>query len=203
MKIKVCGIRNRSNLTFLNESDVDFIGFIFYNKSKRYFEEGDIGGEIVSAKQKVGVFVNETIDNVVRLAQSHELNYVQLHGDETPEYCKALKKKGFKLFKAFSVYDELPTDLFSYEAVVDCFLFDTKGVSYGGNGTQFDWSVLEQYKMNKPFILSGGIGLEDVSSLMELNHPQLYAVDVNSRFEISPGQKDEQALKEFIKELKK
>lgn len=203
MKLKVCGIRNQGNLTFLNASDVDFIGFIFYSQSKRNFDDGNLGGKIKSDKLKVGVFVNESIEQVERLAKTHKLNYLQLHGDESPEYCKTLKEKGHKLFKAFSVHDELPKDLGAYESVVDYFLFDTKGTSYGGNGTQFDWSVLEQYNMNKPFILSGGIGLKDVSALMELNHPQLYAVDVNSRFELSPGQKDEQALKDFIEELKK
>lgn len=202
MKIKVCGIRNSGNLTFLNGSDVDFIGFIFYDKSKRNFEDGDLKGELQSNKQKVGVFVNKTIEEVTRIAQTYGLNYLQLHGDESPEYCRELKEMGFKLIKAFSVQNQLPGNLAEYESVVDYFLFDTKGASYGGNGTQFDWGVLEHYQMNKPFILSGGIGLEDISALKKLDHSQLYAVDVNSRFEVSPGLKDELKLKEFIEELK-
>lgn len=202
MKIKVCGIRNQSNLAFLNSSDVDFIGFIFYDKSKRNFEDGDIEGAIQSVQPKVGVFVNETLEKVEALAKTHQLDYLQLHGDESLLYCKTLKDKGYKLFKAFSVEDELPSDLEAYEQVVDFFLFDTKGASYGGNGTQFDWSVLNQYKLSKPFLLSGGIGIEDVVALRKIDHPKLYAVDVNSRFEVSPGQKDEQALKKFIEELK-
>ncbi|MEP3390257.1 MAG: phosphoribosylanthranilate isomerase [Reichenbachiella sp.] len=202
MKIKVCGIRNQDNLTFLNASEVDFIGFIFYNKSKRNFDDGDLNQTIKSNKLKVGVFVNERIEKVENLAKRHHLDYLQLHGDESPAYCQELKEKGFKIFKAFSVHDELPTDLKSYESVVDYFLFDTKGAAYGGNGTQFDWSVLKQYKLSRPFILSGGIGLEDVAALKKLHLPKLFAVDVNSRFEESPGQKDEKALKEFIEELK-
>ncbi|MDW3210743.1 MAG: phosphoribosylanthranilate isomerase [Reichenbachiella sp.] len=202
MKIKVCGIRNQDNLTFLNASEVDFIGFIFYNKSKRNFDDGDLNQTIKSDKLKVGVFVNERIEKVEIIAQTHHLDYLQLHGDESPAYCQALKEKGFRLFKAFSIHDVLPTDLKSYEDVVDYFLFDTKGAAYGGNGTQFDWSVLKQYKLSRPFILSGGIGLEDVAVIKKLDHPKLFAVDVNSRFEVSPGQKDEKALKEFIEELK-
>lgn len=202
MKIKVCGIRNQSNLTFLNSSDVDFIGFIFYDKSKRNFEDGDIEGAIQSDQSKVGVFVNESLEKVEALAKTHQLDYLQLHGDESPLYCRTLKDKGYKLFKAFSVEDELPSNLEAYEQVVDFFLFDTKGASYGGNGTQFDWGVLNQYELSKPFLLSGGIGIEDVVALRKIDHPKLYAVDVNSRFEVSPGQKDEQALKKFIEELK-
>ncbi|WP_422358732.1 phosphoribosylanthranilate isomerase [Reichenbachiella sp.] len=202
MKIKVCGIRNQDNLSFLNATEVDFIGFIFYDKSKRNFDDGDLSGRIESNKRKVGVFVNETIEKVESIAQTYSLDCLQLHGDESPGYCRKLKESGFKLFKAFSVHNQLPVDLEAYEPVVDYFLFDTKGAAYGGNGTQFDWRVLDQYKLDKPFILSGGIGLEDMYSLKKLDHPQLYAVDVNSRFEISPGQKDEQMLKKFIEELK-
>jgi len=203
MKIKVCGIRNQNNLAFLNGSDIDFIGFIFYGKSARNFDDGDLKDTIDSSKQKVGVFVNEKIEVVEEVAAKYDLNYIQLHGDESPSYCQSLKEKGYKLFKAFAVKDELPTNLVDYESVVDCFLFDTKGQAYGGNGKQFDWSVLDQYSLNKPFILSGGIGLEDLESIKNVAHPKLFAVDVNSRFEIAPGEKDEQKLKEFIEELKK
>ena len=202
MKIKVCGIKNQDNLSFLNGEDVDFIGFIFYEKSQRNFDNGDLNGRIESNKQKVGVFVNETIEKVTSIARAYDLDYLQLHGDESPEYCRKLSELGFKLFKAFSVHNQLPANLETYEPVVDYFLFDTKGAAYGGNGTQFDWRVLDQYKLDKPFILSGGIGPKDVHSLKKLAHDQLYAVDVNSRFELSPGQKDEQMLKKFIEELK-
>lgn len=201
MRIKVCGIRNQKNLSFLNESDVDFIGFIFYAKSSRNFDGGNVES-IESSKKKVGVFVNEDISTVENLAKTHRLDYLQLHGDETPDYCKTLKNKGYRLFKAFSVEDELPMHLDAYKSFVDYFLFDTKGKNYGGNGKQFNWSVLEDYELETPFILSGGIGPNDIERLQSLNNPRLYAVDVNSRFEISPGLKDESVLKEFIKKIK-
>ncbi|MEP2026452.1 MAG: phosphoribosylanthranilate isomerase [Reichenbachiella sp.] len=202
MKIKVCGIRNQSNLAFLNAGEVDFIGFIFYAKSARNFEDGDIKNSIHSTKKKVGVFVNESLDQIMQIAERHELDYLQLHGDESPEYCLKLKNKGFGLIKAFAIQNALPDDLKSYESVVDYFLFDTKGASYGGNGTQFDWTVLSQYNLEKPFILSGGIGPDDVEMIKHLEHPKLFAIDVNSRFEIAPGEKDEQKLKVFFEELK-
>lgn len=202
MKIKVCGIRNQNNLSFLNDSDVDLIGFIFYKKSSRNFSNGDIE-TIDSKKLKVGVFVNQELSEVERLAKKHKLDYLQLHGDESVEYCHELKNKGYKLFKAFSVYDQLPIILKDYKQAVDFFLFDTKGAAYGGNGMQFDWRILSDYQLDKPFILSGGIGPQDVESIKNISHPKLFAVDVNSRFEIAPGLKDEQVLKEFIEELKK
>ncbi|MEP4091030.1 phosphoribosylanthranilate isomerase [Reichenbachiella sp.] len=204
MKIKVCGIRTKANLTFLKQETVDFVGFIFYSKSGRNFVEGNLANDdlIHCDKQKVGVFVNESISTIEKTAKAYDLDYIQLHGDESTEYCRQLKMNGYKLFKAFSVSNELPSDLRDYEPYVDYFLFDTKGSSYGGNGTQFDWSVLDDYGLGKPFILSGGIGLEDVESLKKIEHPKLFAVDVNSRFEISPGDKDEARLKEFFNEIK-
>ncbi|UXX78915.1 phosphoribosylanthranilate isomerase [Reichenbachiella carrageenanivorans] len=203
MKIKVCGIRTQSNLTFLSNSAVDFIGFIFYDKSGRNFNEGELLNGIDTQKQKVGVFVNESIAQIETLARMYGLDYIQLHGDESPEFCQTLKTKGYKLFKAFALKDQLPDGLEDYEPHIDCFLFDTKGKAYGGNGAQFDWSVLDQYKLEKPFVLSGGIGPKDVESIRAIRHPQLFAVDINSRFELAPGEKDEQKLKVFIEELKK
>lgn len=203
MKIKVCGIRTQSNLAFLNSSAVDFIGFIFFDKSGRNFSDGELMQGIDTAKQKVGVFVNESLERIESLAKAYALDYIQLHGDESPEFCQTLKTKGYKLFKAFALKDRLPDGLEAYAPHVDYFLFDTKGKAYGGNGAQFDWLVLGQYKLDKPFILSGGIGPEDVKSIQAIRHPQLFAVDINSRFEVAPGEKDEQKLKVFIEELKK
>ena len=203
MKIKVCGISRKANLDFLNASDVDFIGFIFYDKSVRNFVKGDIQSPVQSEKIKVGVFVNESINEIERIATTMDLNTIQLHGDESLETCAALKQKGFCVIKAFAIKDELPLELKKYRPEVDYFLFDTKGANYGGNGSQFDWSVLNDYELDKPFFLSGGIGLEDVEIIKQINHPKLMAVDVNSRFEVSPGLKNEKELKEFIEELKK
>lgn len=203
MRIKVCGISRQSNLDFLNSSNVDFIGFIFYHQSQRNFGDGDIKGGIHTIKNKVGVFVNEEVSRIDEMAQYHSLDYLQLHGDETVQECKMLKAKGYSVIKAFPVKDQLPSVLNDYEGVVDFFLFDTKGTKYGGNGTQFNWSILDDYNLNTQFILSGGIGLEDVDQIKSLSLSKLYAVDVNSRFEVMPGLKNEQELKEFIEELKK
>lgn len=205
MKVKVCGVRNKSNLDFLNQSSVDFIGFIFYAKSSRYFFDGDISQQdlMTCKKKKVGVFVNESIDKIEEVMNAYGLDVIQLHGDESPEDCQALKSKGYRLVKAFSVGTQLPVELSIYEPFVDYFLFDTKGKWYGGNGAQFDWSVLENYPLDKPFILSGGIGLEDVEEVKKINHSELYAIDVNSRLEVLPGLKDEVQTMKFLEELKK
>lgn len=204
MKIKVCGIRNRSNLSFLNDHDVDFVGFIFYDQSSRYFEQGDLSADDLEncVKGRVGVFVNDSLESIIDISNKYQLDYIQLHGDESPEFCKTLKNKGLRLLKVFSITDNLPADITEYEGIVDFFLFDTKGKQRGGNGVRFDWAVLNDYKGYTPFILSGGIGPEDVDRIKDLKHQNLYAVDVNSRFENSPGMKDEKLLKKFIQELK-
>ncbi|WP_109830609.1 phosphoribosylanthranilate isomerase [Reichenbachiella versicolor] len=204
MIVKVCGIRNLQNLSYLAKSDVDWVGFIFFNKSKRNFPEGDLDEDQLSVfnKKKVGVFVNESIETISSIAHKYGLNIIQLHGDESPEFCEELRNLGLKVMKAFSVYDELPVDLKHYELSIDYALFDTKGVERGGNGVQFDWSVLEDYDLDLPFLVSGGIGVTDVTRLKEIKNNKMAGVDINSRFELEPGLKDEQLLEQFIQEIK-
>ncbi|MEO9966638.1 MAG: phosphoribosylanthranilate isomerase [Reichenbachiella sp.] len=205
MKIKVCGIRTKSNLEFLSAQEVDFVGFIFYSKSKRNFENGELGITEVAdcGKHTVGVFVNESAETIKQIVAAYQLDYVQMHGDETPGFCESLKLEGIKIIKAFSVIDQLPQNLGAYEPYVDYFLFDTKGQSYGGNGVQFNWQLLGQYVGETPFFLSGGIGPEDVDKVTQMDHPGLVAIDVNSCFESAPGLKDEDLLRKFIDEFKR
>ncbi len=204
MKIKVCGIRDKGNLHFLENADVDMIGFIFYDKSKRFFEEGTISQEDLkqTSKEKVGVFVNATLDQLADTVRKYQLDAVQLHGEETLDYCQKAKEMDVLVMKAFSVSDSLPDNLKDYEDAIDVYLFDTKGKDYGGNGVQFDWSILNSFDCKKPFIVSGGIGPSDVDKLNHIKNKQMIGVDVNSRFEIAPGLKDEDLVQQFINELK-
>lgn len=201
-RIKVCGMKH--NVAEVATLLPDYLGFIFYDKSPRNFE-GPIP-KIPSAIKKVGVFVNEKIDSVIETATIHKLDIIQLHGEESPEYCGELSDltSNIEIWKVFSVGETFNYDLLKpYENVVDKFLFDTKGKNKGGNGITFNWQVLQQYPSKKPFILSGGIGLEEVDkihTLMESELP-LYAIDVNSKFEIGPGLKNSTELKQFINEL--
>ncbi|MGL1885553.1 MAG: phosphoribosylanthranilate isomerase [Reichenbachiella sp.] len=204
MNIKVCGIRTKDNLAYLNESKVDQIGFIFYNKSKRDFEKGELTAkELVKVtKEKVGVFVDADLSFIKKRVETYSLNVAQLHGEETPAFCQQVRQLGVKVWKAISVYDELPVGLEVYKGTVDVFLFDTKGKEKGGNGEKFDWDVLSNYDLEVPFILSGGIAADDAMRLKKFNQKAMIGIDVNSKFEIEPGLKDQMVLDKFIKELK-
>lgn len=202
MKIKVCGMRVASNIKALAALDIDFIGFVFYSKSLRKVETLPVL-ELPKTVQRVGVFVNASIEQIEQRAREFSLDYIQLHGDESPEFCKALKEKGYRLVKAFAVdaaFDFKTLD--AYEASCAYFLLDAKGKAYGGNGIQFDWRVLDQYTSQKPFFLSGGIDLESLASILNLKLPQLYGIDVNSKFELAPAVKEIPKLKELVKKIK-
>ena len=197
MKIKVCGMRDSENISGLLNLKPDFIGFIFYDKSKRFvadFPQIDIP----SSTKKVGVFVNEKIDEIIEKTLKYKLDFVQLHGDETPEYCEKLTKHKIKIIKAFSIgenFDFSATK--SFEKHVSLFLFDTKGKYYGGNGLKFDWDLLKNYKGKIPFLLSGGITKNDAKEIKEFNHPEFLGVDINSGFELEPALKNTNEIKEF------
>lgn len=203
MKIKVCGMRNPENIIELSALHPDFMGFIFYKKSPRYV--GDLLPEIltnISAK-KVGVFVNEGIQQICSLASKYNLDAIQLHGKESVETCKLVKRNGLICIKAFSI--EKPEDFeasIDYDSCADFFLFDTKTPAYGGSGQKFDWSILEHYKGKKNFFLSGGISLEDVENIKALNHPKLYCVDINSKFETEPAMKNIEQIKIFFQQMR-
>ena len=200
--VKVCGMRDAENICEVEALGIDLMGFIFWPKSSRYVSERP--AYLPTNCKRVGVFVDEDIETVKRIADDYALDYIQLHGHESPEYCAQLK--GLKLIKAFNI---ATTEDFKqtepYTGIVDYFLFDTKGKSVGGNGEKFDWSVLSAYDGNTPFLLSGGIGPDDAEVLTShfspLTSKKCVGIDLNSRFEIAPGLKDINKLKEFINAL--
>jgi len=206
LKIKVCGMRDQANLKAVCQAKPDFTGFIFYAKSKRYVgEEPDLAlfASVAPGIRKVGVFVNESAVRVAQVCHANGLDAAQLHGDESSACCAELKRAGFMVLKAFSVGNTFDFSMLKpYESVVDYFLFDTKGKLPGGTGLKFDWSILQQYQGNVPFFLSGGIGPDDADAILNLSHPCLAGVDVNSGFELSPGIKDDRLVAGFIRQIR-
>lgn len=206
MLIKVCGIKQADNARAIELLVPDMMGFIFYTKSPRY-----VGIEPESAPfenkhkaiRKVGVFVNESDETMITLIDKFRLDYVQLHGNETPEICSTMKLYS-QVIKAFGISSDFNFDSLSmFEGTCDYYLFDTKTDGYGGSGNRFEWSVLDQYKLNTPFILSGGVGEENIADIDRLNHPMFSGIDLNSKFEISPGLKDVKKLSDFISKIRK
>lgn len=193
MKIKVCGMCDPRNIAAVAELKPDFMGFIFYKKSPRYV--GALSPETVKAIsapiKKVGVFVNEEMAIIEQKIEEYGLDFVQLHGDESVEFCCALKKR-CGVIKATSIA-RAPR----YEKEVDYLLFDTPTPHYGGSGQRFDWTELDNYTGDTPYLLSGGIGVEHAAEVRAVNP---FAVDINSRFETQPGMKDVELLKKFMYE---
>src|SRR6185437_14004070 len=194
MKLKVCGLKSRGNITEVLEYKPDFIGFIFYDSSPRYFGEEIESSFIqnISISKKVGVFVNESEIKMLDIASRYRLDYLQLHGNETAEFCKQIQKS-IPVIKAFQIDNDFDFSILKeYEDACTYFLFDSKSKQYGGSGETFNWEKLNEYKLQKPFFLSGGIDLNNVEQVMLLKSefPNLYTVDVNSKFETEPGIKD-------------
>ncbi len=215
LHLKICGMKYSDNIEEVAALQPDYLGFIFYEDSARNFDESSIP-EIPSTIKKTGVFVNADINFVIEKVTTLGLQAVQLHGHESPEYCDTLRHTQYilddvllkkpEIIKVFSIKDSFNfEELKPYETVCDYFLFDTKGKLPGGNGYTFDWNVLNDYPSTKPFFLSGGIGpdqAEDVKKFIESPASKYcYALDVNSKFEIQPGLKNIELLKEFIKSL--
>lgn len=176
----------------------DYMGFIFWKKSSRFFDS-EIPN-LPKSIQKVGVFVNDTLEEIITKIKKYDLNLIQLHGNESVAFCESLKDEKVKIIKVFSVNDDFDFSILEpFETVCDYFLFDTKGKLPGGNGIVFDWKVLEKYPSTKPFFLSGGIGIDEIQSIQELLKTDLpiHAIDINSKFEIEPGLKNIQLLKDF------
>ena len=206
MKIKVCGMRNQSNIKDLVKLKPDYIGFIFYPKSKRFVGEqipDEIQALIPVYIQKVGVFVDEPFDNLLEKFKSNKLDMIQLHGSELPGYCERLKRLDIPVIKVFSINSDFDFETVKqFNPFCDYYLFDTAGDFRGGTGIKFDWNKLDEYKENIPFFLSGGIQSTDIEDVKGILHNELYAIDVNSGFEIEPGVKDIPKLKSFIEKLK-
>jgi phosphoribosylanthranilate isomerase len=207
IKVKVCGLNDPSNVKAISECGPDFIGFIFYPGSKRFageYPDKKLFMNVPEGINKTGVFVNEESSRILELAQYAELKVIQLHGNESVNYCKSLKASGLLIIKSFRVgkyFDPRITD--HYTDACDFFLFDTESEYHGGSGKKFNWSILGNYGFKKPFFLSGGIGPEDTGIVATIINQQFYAVDVNSRFEILPGIKDAARVKNFINEIKR
>ena len=210
MNIKVCGITQLKQLQQLEALNVDFAGLIFYKESPRYMGDKLLGKDVKSADfdlKKVGVFVNPEMIEVLDAIDEYGLDVVQLHGDESPEMCEDLSEE-VEVIKAFRITpgDDINIDKLvnKYDAVCDYYLFDTAGLkeSFGGSGQQFDWSILSKAKIEKPFFLSGGIGLEDAAKVISFKHLDMFGVDVNSKFEKEPGIKDMGLILGFKQALK-
>ena len=204
MKLKVCGMKYEDNIAEIAAFQPDFLGFIFYSKSPRYFE-GKIP-KLSNRIKKVGVFVDAPLEDVINTIKEHQLDAVQLHGHETPEYCAKIQHQSVEIIKVFSIKDEFDFNVLEpYEDVCDYFLFDTKGKQPGGNGYTFNWDVLTNYSSTKPYFLSGGIGLSELEKLKEFKNSEAskycYAIDVNSKFELEPGRKNRNELEQFRHEL--
>ena len=229
MIIKVCGMRDADNIREVSELDIDMMGFIFWKDSPRfvrmisshagiipdYSEErlNKNSGKVVDDQhriKRVGVFVDDMPQTIVTRIYNYELDYVQLHGEESCIMIDNLRRTlepdirtGVKIIKTISVSSAEDIEKTKeYEGCVDLFLFDTKCPTIGGSGDKFDWSVLSAYKGNVPFLLSGGIGMDDVDMIKSFQHPQFAGVDVNSCFETEPGVKDVEKLRLFIEKIR-
>lgn len=203
-------MREPDNIREVATTGIDWMGFIFYARSPRFIgnesdeETARIEAIRESSLRTVGVFVNATSEYMQEMAQKYTLDYLQLHGNESPEACYELQKRGYAVIKAFSIASE--EDLAAtvgYEGRVDYFLFDTKCNNYGGSGKQFNWSVLAAYTGQTPFLLSGGIQPESVEAIRNFRHPRFAGIDLNSGFETEPGVKNARQLKTFIEKIKK
>jgi phosphoribosylanthranilate isomerase len=208
MRVKVCGMMQPEQVAELESNGATFAGFIFYPKSPRYIFKQMSLLQLKKIKNinKVGVFVNAPVEEVLHMVDECGLHMVQLHGDETPRYCERISDY-ISVVKAFrlSENDSIEWMIKPYMDVCDMFMFDTMGAGYGGTGKKFDWNQLKNVTIGKPYFLSGGIQPDDVEKLKEFakepSSKALFAVDINSKFEISPGVKDMQKVKTFIKDL--
>lgn len=210
LKLKICGMKFPDNIKEIASLNPDFLGFIFFENSKRNFDIDSIPEIDINIK-KVGVFVDATIEFIVEKIKKFQLSYIQLHGNEDESFCLDIKRYfkenqlDVKIIKVFSIDDNFDfTEMNKFE-MVDYFLFDTAGVLRGGNGVKFNWEILNKYSSNKYFFLSGGIGIDDVNEIKKIMNSdlcsKLFAIDVNSKFEIEPGLKNKIVLQEFKKQL--
>lgn len=200
VKLKICGMKVPENIVDVIALEPDYMGFIFFPGSKRFVADlnPDLIKHVPEAIKTTGVFVDEQLEVLKEKIVTYGLKAVQLHGRESVAYCAALKGSGVEVIKAFGIDESFDFDqLDDYYDVTDYFLFDTQTAEHGGSGKAFNWRLLEKYQLLKPFFLSGGIGLDNAQELFRVNDERLYAVDVNSRFELEPGLKDIDKLGEF------
>ena len=206
MKLKVCGMKYPDNAGAVAALMPDYMGFIFYKSSKRYCAE-TLTTEFVKALPasiiKTGVFVNESLEEVLRISAEYGFKAVQLHGHETPEFCLSCKKEGMEVIKVFHIGEKMDWSVLEpYKKVADYFLFDTKTPEYGGSGNRFNWEILKEYDNKVPLFLSGGVDESILEEFDTLKNVNIYALDINSRFELEPGLKDVERIKKFAERLK-
>ena len=204
MIVKVCGMREKENILAVSSLDIQWMGFIFYARSPRSVTEIEPGSLFPAGmrQRRVGVFVDASPEYMMRIANAYRLDYLQLHGHESPDICYTLRKRGYALIKAFAIAEAEDFERTSaYANRVDYFLFDTRCEGHGGSGRSFDWSLLSAYKGDTPFLLSGGIRPESVEAIQALKLPALAGIDLNSGFERSPGIKDIGKLRDFIQQI--
>ncbi len=205
MKIKICGMKFPENIKTVAELKPDLMGFIFYPKSPRYAEPLDLEtlNSLPYDIKKIGVFVNEDLERILTIVYRYKLVGIQLHGSENAKICKQLKEAGLLVLKAFPIAEAYNFKVTrNYEGVCDYFLFDTKTDAYGGSGIKFNWAILNEYKGETPFLLSGGIGVDDAEAISKIDHPKMAGIDLNSKFEISHGLKNVEMLDGFLKQIR-
>jgi len=205
LKIKICGMKEPGNIREIAGLEPDYMGFIFYPGSGRF--AGDLSPGALKgfpdSIRKVAVFVNAPREEILAACRDLSINIVQLHGDESPDFCRSFREKGFRVIKAFRVGQGLDRkEMDRYADACDFLLLDASGEGFGGTGRQFDWGQLRDYNTPLPFFLSGGIGPGDAGRIMAMDIPSLYAVDLNSRFELKPGVKNKQDLETFIRHIR-
>ncbi len=206
MKIKVCGMREADNIRTVEQLGINYMGFIFWPKSSRYV--ASLPDYLPTQCKRVGVFVDSSLNDVLQHCTDFHLDVIQLHGNESPSYLEKLRKllidsnMPATIMKAVSVSSREDIMTYrNYDGLVEAFLFDTKCSTVGGSGRQFDWSVLSSYDGELPFLLSGGIGPDDADLVHNFQHPRMMGIDLNSRFESAPAQKDITKLKHFLQAL--
>ncbi len=204
IKLKICGMREPGNILEVSELQPDFMGFIFYPQSPRCVpDDFSLPIGLPTSIKRVGVFVNEKFEPISNTVNKHALDFVQLHGNEPVTLCEELKLAGVGVIKVFSIGEGFDFGAVEpYKNAVDFFLFDTLGKYVGGNASAFDWDILNQYDQEVPFFLSGGISPDNIQDIAKLSEMNLYAGDVNSGVEISPGVKDMNKIKELLMNLK-
>jgi phosphoribosylanthranilate isomerase len=204
-RIKICGMKIPENVRAVAALQPDFMGFIFYPKSSRFAEPLDVStlNSLPKSIKKIGVFVNENLENILTIMYKYKLDGVQLHGTELVEMCKELLKAGYVVIKAFPIAEAYNFKVTKpYEGACDYFLFDTKTDAYGGSGVKFNWGMLDEYVGETPFLLSGGIAADDAEAILKIEHPKFAGVDLNSKFEVKPGEKNVELLSGFLKEMR-
>lgn len=201
LKIKVCGLKDANNMAEIDKLGVDYLGMIFYEKSPRYADNNEASFTHTQAK-KVGVFVNASIEYIEQIKEKFNIQVAQLHGSESPQFSEQVKGLGLEVWKVFGVDDNFDFAILDDYDAIDLFLFDTKSPLHGGTGIKFNWEKLNELNNKHKFMLSGGIGKDDAESIKNLRLKNLVAIDLNSKFETAPGQKDIKLLNKFIDQLR-